>query len=106
MPFRPAQKLKEAAVLYISPTIKVRVGVWSLFQIHFKLQIGVYPVAVSLLQYSIQIHKSHTQYTYLLHTNIHITQNNTTKSNKQNKNKSAHKATQSVKDILQPMNTA
>jgi hypothetical protein len=37
--------------------------------------------------------------------NIHITQNNTTKK-KQTRNKSAHKATQTAKDILEPMNTA
>jgi hypothetical protein len=48
-----------------------------------------YPVAVSL------------------HTNTHITQNNTTKeTNKAKNNKSAHKATQTMKEVLQPMNTA
>jgi hypothetical protein len=38
-----------------------------------------------------------------LDTNTHITQNITTK-NKTKKNKPAHKATQTVKDILQLMN--
>jgi hypothetical protein len=75
-------------------------------QIYFKLQMGVYPVAVSLRQYNSQVHKSHTQYAYHLHTNTHITQNNATKNKQTKKIKSAHKATQTVKDKLQPMNTA
>jgi hypothetical protein len=39
--------------------------------------------------------------------NTHITQNNTTKktTKTKKKNKSAHEATQAVKDILQPLNT-
>jgi hypothetical protein len=53
-----------------------------------------YPVTVSL-QYNIQIHKSHTQYTYLIHTITHITQNNITKTTttteKKKKTISAHK---------------
>jgi hypothetical protein len=40
------------------------------------------------------------------HTNAHITQNNTTETNKTKKNKSAPKATQTATDLLQPMNTA
>jgi hypothetical protein len=39
-------------------------------------------------------------------TNTQITQNNTTKIKQTNKNKLAHKAAQTVKDILQPMNTS
>jgi hypothetical protein len=54
-------------------------------------------MAVSVRQYSTQMHKSHTQYTCHIHTNTHITQNNITK-NKINKNKLAHNATQTVKD--------
>jgi hypothetical protein len=43
---------------------------------------GVYPAAVSLLQYNTQIHKSHTQYT------IHISHEITPlKRNKRNKEK-------------------
>jgi hypothetical protein len=49
---------------------------------------GFYTAAVSLRQYN---------------TNTHITQNNNPKTNK---NKSAHKARQTVEEILQPMNTA
>jgi hypothetical protein len=51
----------------------------SSFQIYFKLQMGFYPVSVTLRQYRTQIHKLHILYTYHIHTNTHITQNNTTK---------------------------
>jgi hypothetical protein len=50
---------------------------------------------------TIQHTNTHITYT----PNTHITQNNTTKQTKR-KNKSAQKATQTVKDILQLMNTA
>jgi hypothetical protein len=48
------------------------------------------------IAYTIPI--SHT-YKYIYHTN------NITKTNKKRKNNSAHKATQTVEGILQPMNT-
>jgi hypothetical protein len=47
---------------------------------------------------------SHIHNTHHVHTITHITQNNATK-NRAKKNKSAHKATRTVKDILQPMDT-
>jgi hypothetical protein len=50
-------------------------------EIYFKLQMDFYPVAVSI-QYKMQIHKSHTQYTHH--------QSNTIKKNKQNKEKNNH----------------
>jgi hypothetical protein len=67
----------------------------------FQTANGFYPVAVSLRQYNTQIHKSHTQYTYIIHTITHITQNNTTKTNKPNKEKqiSSQSYTNSEGDI-------
>jgi hypothetical protein len=50
-------------------------------EVYFELQMGFHPVAVSLRQYNTQIHKSHTQCTYHIHTNTHITLNNIRKSN-------------------------
>jgi hypothetical protein len=42
------------------------------------------------------------QKTHITYTHIYMSQNNTTK----NKHKAAHKDTQTLKDILQPMSTA
>jgi hypothetical protein len=62
--------------------------------IHLKLQMVVYPVTVSLREHNTQMHTP----------SPHIT----TKSRQTNKNKnrSTHRATQTMKDILQPMTTA
>jgi hypothetical protein len=71
------------------------------YSVYFQLQMGF------LLGGSITttIQHIHTQVTYTIHISNKITP---LKTNKQNKteNKSAHKATQAVKNILQPMNTA
>jgi hypothetical protein len=72
----------------------------------FETANGLYPEAASLRQYNTQIHKSRAQYIYHIHTNVHITQNNTTKKKQNKEKKSTHKATETVNNTLQPMNRA
>jgi hypothetical protein len=73
---------------------------------------GFYPVAVSLRQCNTLIHKSkNTRITYtlihIIYTQIHISHKITPlKTNKTKKNKSPHNAIQTMKAMLQPMNTA
>jgi hypothetical protein len=70
-------------------------------QIYFKLQIGFYPVALWLR------YNTNTEVPYTIqisNTNTHITQDNTTKQNKEKQ--ASPQSYKKVKDILEAMDRA
>jgi hypothetical protein len=89
----------------ISTVTNSSAGFYVHVQIYFKLQMGFtrwqYHCDKTTHKYISHIHNAHIAYTQ-----VHISHKiPPLKTNKTKKNKSALKATQTVKDILQPMNT-